>query len=982
MAELIDREGNVVEVPNDQVDAAIQSGNFALSPQYGGRIPITMRRRASDGSTEVTTGFGTPEEHMELVRRGLGGFTTENDLAVVEHYSAQERTAARNEERRDPNLLERAAGFTSVGGLLNVGAQAYQLGEAVVNTVRGEEVPDRPSRELFSPITVDDALAGYSNLVPVLPRLGDYTAGALTGEDPDAIQQERIDAQARNPDMAFSGAVLGVVGDVASGVGMFSGAARLGQGARRLAHTMGFTRAMSPRAGQAAGAVIAEGVENVAGATLYALNQNITNNAEMSASAIGTDILLGTTLGVGLRSMSHGLQARQARRAALADQIDQDDVVGPALRSEGRARAEAREYLTDDAAAEQHFRDLLTGDAPPNIQGRAAARVNDSLLNKVGVTEHEAAAVLSAGAPAVRQRIRNGSIGAFSQDVQPRIQRLVAAQKKLNEMLDSPPGHSQLLRVAADASPELARTAGREALENTRAILDGRLREIINRNEAAIRADLEPPILETLAKVDELLPRLQNEALDPVSVFDALIAVDEVIHKSTLGTNTNVTAFFEQIRQNTRIALGDTGAFGGMADFYNWKLETRRALKPAFDAMAPFNHQYEKHLRNIFEYAKSESNRAVDMGRALDGMEDVFRRFEDPNSSVLDTPIDVRTARNELTSIRESFDRHMPELVLKRVDNMIEDSGALRASLIPISAAFMSGQIGFLWNAAAQIFNKVVDPIQITEVVARMSQKQTKSVSRMQGLGQALRETFSSGNAAKLTKELRGTTPGIVSAILNNPNETLPEMRDTLTAYLQDPVSGTEGYHELTAHMHPSFAEALVALEYRTGMMLLHTLPTFTTNALGDIQVPPSPFEVDEYAEIAYGIADPVSILADLVEGEPHPSKINAVKAVHTEMFNNFEANILQNMAEDEQNGIIYPHEMRVRISRFTNLAIEPSMEPSFVQLMQSTAAQTPAQAAAQGAGRINRANRIDNTEQAALTRSLHSGSGRILKDL
>lgn len=159
-----------------------------------------------------------------------------------------------------------------------------------------------------------------------------------------------------------------------------------------------------------------------------------------------------------------------------------------------------------------------------------------------------------------------------------------------------------------------------------------------------------------------------------------------------------------------------------------------------------------------------------------------------------------------------------------------------------------------------------------------------------------------------------------------------------------DSLSDVSLYAPQTAsYMHDA---VLRGLEYLTAH-----LPTSMQNPLAPHlqQRRPSNTEQDNFLRVFRVVDDPLSAVEDLADLRLHPISARTLRDVYPEIFGLVQSEIVYELGELQAEP---PYQVKINLGTLLQFPTDASLDPSFVQLMQSRAAQTTEQARTVGLSR------------------------------
>ncbi len=158
----------------------------------------------------------------------------------------------------------------------------------------------------------------------------------------------------------------------------------------------------------------------------------------------------------------------------------------------------------------------------------------------------------------------------------------------------------------------------------------------------------------------------------------------------------------------------------------------------------------------------------------------------------------------------------------------------------------------------------------------------------------------------------------------------------------------SESLGEINA-LKPGMAAALSQKAFQRAMYLHGLLPRDpVANGFAPSSWEPSNTEIDKFARIAAAAEDPYSILDDMQGGQLTQESVDTVKALYPEIYHEIQMELVQN-AEVIKQKVGYTG--RLQLGVMFQAPTDPSLQPDFIQLMQSNYAARAAEQEQAGGG-------------------------------
>lgn len=134
----------------------------------------------------------------------------------------------------------------------------------------------------------------------------------------------------------------------------------------------------------------------------------------------------------------------------------------------------------------------------------------------------------------------------------------------------------------------------------------------------------------------------------------------------------------------------------------------------------------------------------------------------------------------------------------------------------------------------------------------------------------------------------------------------------------------------------PELADALEELAARRATFLADRIPTRPdafANQLGPDTWRPSDMDMRKWARYVAGVEDPHSILDRVVDGSVSPEDAEVMREVYPEMLADLQREITEQAGSTKKT---IPYHRRVALSRLTGVAIDPTMDPRIMSVIQA----------------------------------------------
>ena len=238
---------------------------------------------------------------------------------------------------------------------------------------------------------------------------------------------------------------------------------------------------------------------------------------------------------------------------------------------------------------------------------------------------------------------------------------------------------------------------------------------------------------------------------------------------------------------------------------------------------------------------------------------------------------------------------------------------------------------------------------------------------RLGGLGR-LRATLQGRGGRLRTVGRVGTrkVPVVVTRLASREHreQEYRETTDRLRELVSNPQLQEEWLGATTGHLAANFPtiQTGIAMTHIRGLQYLASKlpPVDRIGAFDQLnRLPPSATEIDVFMRRLKAVEDPYSILEGAADFTLSGEEAEAVAAVYPEIFSRIQADVAGLIGDLERQA---PYQARVSVGTLLQVPADPSLEPSFINALQSPAAQTRSQDRAQRTRVSNSVTIADNT--------------------
>ncbi len=975
MAKVYDRQGQLVEVPDDEVSSGIQAGQYGLDPGFQYRVVW------QDGAEETLAA----ERAVAAVQTGRASLRVGTAAAQADARAEAQRAAT-----------SRTPAESAAAAALN----------AVDQTLGGQV--NRAAREMF-----ERRVATYER------DRADLRERGLSEEEINRALPHPVDdvqeAQARHPVASGLGAAAGLLGPgvagaadtlavrlAAAAAGQGTRAGAFGAAARALAGHAGGGEALAGQAvqrfvqGRGASAAVASGVGfaaegGISGARAYLTQQQATGTP-FSAEQLAASVTGGALIGLGA-GWAGDLVAGAATRGAarLLRRADRprpgifEEAAGVERSAEGRYLI-PREPSNPYYAGVVRLQSLATGIDVENL-APLTHRGFRELMNTTDAQLYETARVVA--------RVRDVS-------------------RTADDMLSLAQGPRRLefLRAAAaDAAPEAAGVA-QTALGRQLAALDGLLaqgehmlggsarRTVQRARDAAMAAfeDVGGPAAALRRAADDaedvgtartLLPF--QAPLPPVSPAHAFGAVDgyasQVAAAVRSAKDPAAAGALQDLHASIRHMLEDPAVWGGAA-------RARVQLDDAVTNLANSNSTLNARLGATVLLEPGETAaRGIDAGRVqawlgtlhdprADETWETLHRFLDDVDGLddlmtaqgYDRVPSAAAVRDLGAAVRQRLRDHEPGIVaratLRRLEQ--EESSRLgqaigvsglalgRAAGGAVTGGVLSGATGGdpvtglgVGAAAGLAYGAMSRPVSFYRSLSALDRLQRGARVRFQGAMSGVRARLT-GALSLAASVPRAPTPPLIAALqtASTRQEAYVRMRQEIAELASTPGAvaarvgnAADGFDET---IDPTVVPGLGFVATRGMQLLDAVLPPLPEGPWPDLsRHQPSEADYAAAIDLLKGFDDPTSVFEEFARtGRVNFLGARVVEQTYPGMYAAAQQTIMD-ILTDPDRGPSY--QLRLRAGGLINVPTDRSLTPQLLSTFQSRYAQTRSQARAQG---------------------------------
>jgi len=134
----------------------------------------------------------------------------------------------------------------------------------------------------------------------------------------------------------------------------------------------------------------------------------------------------------------------------------------------------------------------------------------------------------------------------------------------------------------------------------------------------------------------------------------------------------------------------------------------------------------------------------------------------------------------------------------------------------------------------------------------------------------------------------------------------------------------------------PLLADALEEIAARRAVFLADKLPKkpdMFAHQIGPETWRPSDMEVRKWARYVAGVEDPQSIMDRVVDGSVSPEDAEVMRVVYPEMLADLQQQIIEQSSSAKTT---IPYQRRLALSRLTGIAVDPTMDPRILAVIQA----------------------------------------------
>lgn len=820
--------------------------------------------------------------------------------------------------------------LSSTGGALARGAAAGLVGGALA-------VPKIATSLGAGLLGAEDPLADYTGrgfVADAAGALSYATADGSLSERTDALDAARTGTAAKiradldaNP-LAFG---AGEIGGQIVGAGGLAGAARIGGVAA--AARLGLAGRSAAIAAAGTAGFIEGGALGGELAHEEAWVRDEKATAGQTLAGIGLGALFGGAGGAGVTALLTRGAARAESRiaAALGEEVGDGEALALA--------APAREATSGLDEAAVRFR---------GSQGRQAPEMGDAARSRIDDAVADAPRGDWRGR--VANKLDDEAIEAVARQNQPAVRALsrnAAERSRLGRVLN------ELDITGARKSGGIVGRSAEEMLEKSSAIAEARGKELGDGLEALSRHMGPVPASEPIGVVRGLVGELQAKANTSTELAVAERLTREVAtweerltggaYKTTgadeLGRRLVVPARPAGLRD---VSLREVHSLRRSIDQLI-KYE-RKAPTPADEALQELRGRLEKWIESKVD--------AIGKENGADELVARYRRTKD----------EFRASRWASETLEDRLVRDAANRKLSLSDYVAGGAGAAAAAAgSPLSGLVLGGAAALAnkaWrergsNTVIALGRKllgesVVDPGMapaayrrsanaIGDIVDGVQEHVDSEIGRFLGGRKALPAKGESGGGPSPSSSGDALRKGGSAAYAEHAREVMTVATDPhVAAERLGRMLGPE-----IANAAPGLYGAMAAASARAAAYLAEKLPSPPTDPESvtphlDAPPPVSPMDLHAYAERVEGVEAPMSLLADLNKGRVSPEKVEAVKAVHPELFETMRSMVWARLADrtKEDGPLSYAKRRVLDLALDGDGALEPSLRPSSLAVM------------------------------------------------
>lgn len=898
--------GQWVEVPDDQVDGAVRSGNYTF--EDGVKIP----------TVSPTGELGTLDAKDAYEAFTKNSFRWQNQTDRNDHY-----------DRESAQIRQRAAeapGAAFAGGMARTmsGGLSDVVVPKIAEVVSGGAITDAEGRQLLDDTYKQSPIAtGGGEMAGLLvPNPISKVGGAVTGATKAAGVVSRVAPK------VLAGAAEGATFGLTQGISE----AALGDNKEVLDNLISHV-GTGMLLGGGLGAAFS-GLETVSPFLKDKLGK---------AADKGSDLVRGAIRSGSGNAMKAVLSIAGQKEAGV---IAKDLATHPEvmrLLQEGRIK-EAEAFVADANVARSEF-------------AKQTKRAEKDLAQKFATMEKPVQHEITRGLEQTGGDMRQALDDLYA--------RTKLADDDLDQLLATPAystaPHNQVqelesrvqkmitdLEVAPGKGTRPAARELKDALVSTFAktefTLADEMRAYKNFRNVARQMESRPGVGELASKfrsdIDEMVMTHPDQVLTDmyervIKPQDAMDALHDVVSKtikdpnySKLGAVLTSPEKFEAIRP----MLEDLSSYAPeIAKFQNTvgSYQERQSILRA--------------ARDRISEAKQAS---VDGKVSLDDMEEIFKLVTPKRGDIMSKIDDVKRASEILRNAQDAdpltagilFQRAMGkdvssmEKLLPLRDKMAAYQRLKDMNIEPgigrTAATYVGGLVG--GPAGAALANGAVtalSPVKALKTLAAVDSAASKGAALFKAAAGRLIDGISSG-------PVRRVTQAAMSSPTDRRNQykklavQLPRMQDPehLTNMLADATAGVPGMPSLKLEMQARLATASGFLQSK-----LPVDYTVGTSPFGS-QFEPSDQEVETFMRYAAAVDKPLEVIDRMSEGTVTPEEIEALKMVHPDLYARLQRTVMDGIIAK---GSEIPYSSKLMLSSIFDMPTDYTLQPEFVAEMQ-----------------------------------------------
>ncbi len=235
-------------------------------------------------------------------------------------------------------------------------------------------------------------------------------------------------------------------------------------------------------------------------------------------------------------------------------------------------------------------------------------------------------------------------------------------------------------------------------------------------------------------------------------------------------------------------------------------------------------------------------------------------------------------------------------------------------------------------------------------LVMNTSKRASETVGRLVGrLGSAAGKAGAAAAPYVAPAGIKSTLSALIGDDNNEPGDDFHRASVKLAALAADPAGTAEklsaGVSQLSPHA-PELAQSVIDTQMRAISFLDEKAPKndaaqFTLNPFVQ-SWQPSDGEISKWKRYAAAVQDPLSVLDELEHGTVSAEAVEAVQAVYPALFEDLKMQLMTKVGELKTT---VPYRDRVQLSLLFDVALDPSLDPSFVNTVQNGYGQAASQA-------------------------------------